>query len=297
MIRVKDLTKCFDNKARVLDCTNMHVKKGSIYGLVGVNGSGKTTLIKHLLGIWKEDSGSIEIDGQKVYENNKVKENIAYVSDDLFFYNGYTLKEMAKQYASYYPNWSWEKYNEMIEKFNLIEKNKLNTFSKGMQKQAYFILAISTMPSVLLLDEPIDGLDPIVRKKVWSIIMNEVADREITVLVSSHNLREMEGVCDSIGIMKNGRIVIERDIDDLKTDIHKVQVAFKGDCYNAFENLNVIHTETRGSVYLMIIRNNMNTIRENLEKYNPLVLDVLPLSLEEIFIYELGGSEDEEIKL
>ena len=204
MIKIKDLVKSFDTKDRVLDCVDLNVEKGSIYGLVGVNGSGKTTLIKHIMGILKPDSGSIKIMGEEIYENTAIKQKMAYVPDELFFYHGFSLKDMSKQYASFYKGWSWEKYDSLVSSFGLNEKESLRSFSKGMQKQAYFILAVSTMPEILILDEPIDGLDPIVRKRVWSIIVDEVADRQMTVLVSSHNLREMEGVCDAIGIMKNG---------------------------------------------------------------------------------------------
>ena len=295
MIRIRDLVKNFDTKDRVLDCVDINVEKGSIYGLVGVNGSGKTTLIKHIMGILKEDSGSVRIMGEAVYENTAVKQKMAYVPDELFFYHGFSLKDMAKQYASFYKDWSWEKYDNLVASFGLNEKETLRSFSKGMQKQAYFILAVSTMPEILVLDEPIDGLDPIVRKKVWSIIVDEVADRRMTVLVSSHNLREMEGVCDAIGIMKNGRVQIERDIDTLKTDIHKVQVAFTSEVYDPFKGLNVIHEDSRGSVRLIIARNSFEEIEDIIGRNNPAVFDVLPLTLEEIFIYELGGGKDEQI--
>ena len=295
MIKIRDLVKSFDTKDRVLDCVDLNVEKGSIYGLVGVNGSGKTTLIKHIMGILKPDSGSIKIMGEEIYENTAIKQKMAYVPDELFFYHGFSLKDMSKQYASFYKGWSWEKYDSLVSSFGLNEKESLRSFSKGMQKQAYFILAVSTMPEILILDEPNDGLDPIVRKRVWSIIVDEVADRQMTVLVSSHNLREMEGVCDAIGIMKNGRVQIERDIDTLKTDIHKVQVAFTSEVYDPFKGLNVIHEDSRGSVKLIIAKNSFEEIEDIIGRNNPAVFDVLPLTLEEIFIYELGGGKDEQI--
>lgn len=295
MIKIRDLVKSFDTKDRVLDCVDLNVEKGSIYGLVGVNGSGKTTLIKHIMGILKPDSGSIKIMGEEIYENTAIKQKMAYVPDELFFYHGFSLKDMSKQYASFYKGWSWEKYDSLVSSFGLNEKESLRSFSKEMQKQAYFILAVSTMPEILILDEPIDGLDPIVRKRVWSIIVDEVADRQMTVLVSSHNLREMEGACDAIGIMKNGRVQIERDIDTLKTDIHKVQVAFTSEVYDPFKGLNVIHEDSRGSVKLIIAKNSFEEIEDIIGRNNPAVFDVLPLTLEEIFIYELGGGKDEQI--
>ncbi len=295
MIKVSGVIKSFDSKKRVLDSIDLHVKKGSIYGLVGVNGSGKTTIIKHLTGVLKPDAGTIEIMGEPIYENNNVKEKIAYVPDDLFFYHGFSLKDMANQYANYYNNWSWDYYEKYVKYFRLNEKEPLQSFSKGMKKQAFFILALSIKPEVLILDEPIDGLDPIVRKKVWSLIVNEVADRQMTVLVSSHNLREMEGVCDAIGIMKDGQVKIEKDIDSLKSDIHKVQVAFPKEVYHPFESLRVLHEDSRGSIKLVIARNKVEEIREAIDKYEPVIFDILPLTLEEIFIYELGGGKNEEI--
>lgn len=295
VIQIRELVKNFDTKDRVLDCVDLHVAKGSIYGLVGVNGSGKTTVIKHITGILKQDEGTCRIMGEDIYENNNIKQKIAYVPDELFFYHGFSLQDMSKQYASFYENWSWEKYDFLVSVFGLNEKENLKSFSKGMLKQAFFVLAVATVPELLVLDEPIDGLDPIVRKKVWSIIVDEVADRKMTVLVSSHNLKEMEGVCDAIGIMKNGRVQIERDIETLKTDIHKVQVAFKDEVFNPFEGLNIIHEDSRGSVKLVIVRNKFEDIQRVIEKNNPAIFDVLPLTLEEIFIYELGGGKDEQI--
>jgi ABC-2 type transport system ATP-binding protein len=183
----------------------------------------------------------------------------------------------------------------MVKQFQLDEKRKLSKFSKGMQKQAAFVLTMSSMPDYLILDEPIDGLDPIIRKLVWKYIVEDVAEREMTVLVSSHNLREMEGICDSIGILSEGKMMIERDLDELKTDIHKIQVAFREPKEDAYAGLNVLHKESRGTVDLLIIRNRRELVDKVISQGNPVVFDMLPLSLEEIFIYELGGG-DSEIK-
>ena len=223
-------------------------------------------------------------------ENEKIKSTIGYISDDLFFFSSYSLKGMANYYSSIYENWNQDRYKSMLATFNLDEKKKLSKFSKGMGKQAAFILAMSIMPTTLILDEPIDGLDPLVRKKVWKMIVEDVADREISVLVSSHNLKEMEGICDSIGILNNGHMVLQRNLDELKSDICKIQVAFDSDePIDLMEKLQILHKENRGSINLMIVKGNVKDTAKLLKEYNPLILDVLPLTLEEIFIYELGG--------
>ena len=292
MIKVMNVDKSFDG-FKALSDLNLNVKKGSIYGLVGTNGAGKTTLIKHVMGILRQDSGSITIEEKPVYDNLAIKERMGYIPDDLYFFATYNLRESARFYRSLYPNWNQERYNGMVKQFELNEKRKLSKFSKGMQKQAAFILTMSSMPDYLVLDEPIDGLDPIIRKLVWKYVVEDVAEREMTVLVSSHNLREMEGICDSIGILNKGKMMIERDLDELKSDIHKIQVAFKETAGNPYEGLNVLHKETRGTVDLLIIRNRKELVESIIGKNNPVIFDLLPLSLEEIFIYELGGGDNE----
>jgi len=217
MIKVNNLTKSFDGFT-ALNNLSLHVEKGSIYGLIGVNGSGKTTLIRHLTGVLVPDNGEVLVGGQKVLENADVKERMGYIPDELFFYQNYSLKAMAKFYKGLYPTWNDDRYHEMINNFGLKENGKLSKFSKGMQKQAAFILVMSTRPDVLVLDEPIDGLDPIMRKKVWSYLLSDVADREMTVLISSHNLRELEGICDSVGILSQGSLKFEGKLEDLKNE-------------------------------------------------------------------------------
>ena len=294
MIEVKDLTKRFDGFLALKDL-NLQVQKGSIYGLIGVNGSGKTTLIKHLLGVYLPDEGTVVIDGQVMEDNAELKGRMGYIPDDLYFFNSYTLDDMAVFYRGVYPGWSQERYLDMLEAFGLPRGSKISKFSKGMQKQAAFILVMSTHPDYLILDEPIDGLDPLIRKKVWRYVVEDVAGREMTVLVSSHNLREMEGICDHIGILSGGSMVIQRDLEELKTDIHKVQVAFEDDRRRDFTGLHILHRENRGSVELLIVRDTMERLQTIMGQEEPTVLDLLPLSLEEIFIYEMGG-ESHEIK-
>ena len=225
MINVKGLCKQFDG-FQALNNLNVNVEQGSIYGLIGVNGSGKTTLIRHLTGVLKPDSGSVQMDGQDVYDNVELKKRLGYIPDELFFFGSYSLKSMRDFYKGIYPNWDDVRYEMMLQDFALPERGKIAKFSKGMQKQAQFILTMSCRPDFLILDEPIDGLDPIVRKKVWKYVVDDVAERQMTVLVSSHNLKEMEGICDAIGILSKGEMKIEQDLDELKSDIHKVQAAF-----------------------------------------------------------------------
>ena len=292
MIRVENAVKTFDG-FRALDGLDIHVRKGSIYGLVGNNGAGKTTVIKNIMGIQKLDSGNITVDGEEVYDTKSTKTRLGFVSDEQFFFPGYSLEKMGSFTAGIYPSFSHERFNRMTEEFGLDRKAKLSSFSKGMKKQASFILAMSQMPDVLVLDEPIDGLDPVVRLTVWKYIINDVAEREMTVLVSSHNLREMEGYCDYIGIISRGKMVIERDLEDLKTDVHKVQVAFREDDTSFLDDLDIIHSEKRGSVSLLIIRESAEKIEDAILAHSPAVFDILPLSLEEIFIYEMGGVDDE----
>jgi ABC-2 type transport system ATP-binding protein len=292
MIKIQNVSKRF-GQFKALNDLDINVNKGSIYGLVGTNGSGKTTIIKHITGIIRPDSGQISIEGEDVFDNQKIKERMGFIPDDLFFFSTYNLKEMSKFYKQLYPSWNNERYTHMVSQFKLSEQNKLARFSKGMQKQAAFILTMSTMPDYLILDEPIDGLDPIIRKLVWKYIVEDVAEKEMTVLVSSHNLRELEGICDCIGILSKGHMVMERDLDELKSDIHKIQVAYKEKPENPYESLNVLHQESRGTVDLLITRNRKEEVEKVIEKHNPVVFDMLPLTLEEIFIYELGGVDSE----
>lgn len=296
MVQIENLTKAFDSFT-ALQNLNLNIRKGSIYGLVGVNGSGKTTAIKHLAGIYRQDSGEVRIAGQPVYDNAGVKESVGYISDDLYFFPQYSMDRLRKFYSAMYSGWNEKRYHAMVAMFGLDGNKKVSRFSKGMQKQAAFCFAMSIMPDVLLLDEPIDGLDPIVRKNLFEVIIEDVAERELTVLVSSHNLKEMDGICDAIGIIKSGRMVVERDLDDLKSDVHKVQVAFHSDGtdINIPDNLGleVLHEERRGSIRLMVVRGTEEEVTQKIKNLTPLVYDRLPLTLEEIFIYETEGANDE----
>lgn len=289
MIKICNLNKKFDNFT-ALDGLNMHVKKGCVYGLVGPNGAGKTTAIKHIAGVMMQNSGDVLITDSSVFENVAVKQKIIYIPDDVFFFPSYTIKDMKKFYKSVYPSWNEERFERLSEVFNIDINRRVQRLSKGMQKQVAFWLGICTMPDVMILDEPVDGLDPVMRRKVWSLILQDVAERETTVLISSHNLRELEDVCDHVGIMHNGRVILEKQLDDIKSDVHKLQLAFKEKISPELtEQLSPMHISEYGSVTLMIVRGQREQILECVNKYSPIVCDILPLTLEEIFIYELGG--------
>ncbi len=289
MIEIRDITKKFDNFA-ALNGVNINVRKGSVYGLVGPNGAGKTTIIKIMTGIYRPTSGTVRIDGQEIYENSAIKRRMLYISDDLYFFPGYSIKDMANYYKGIYPDWNDERFSAMEEIFKIDTKRVVRRLSKGMQKQVAFWLALSANPDIMVLDEPVDGLDPVMRKNVWNLMLSDVADRGMTVLVSSHNLRELEDVCDYVGIMNKGEVVIEKALDDVKGNTHKVQTAFRDGFPDELTScLDILKHERVGSVDMLILRGGYDRIEEEIKKYKPLILDVVPLSLEEIFIYEMGG--------
>ncbi len=289
MIKAENVIKTFSG-FRALDNLSINVKKGSVYGLVGPNGAGKTTLIKNLMGIYTPDSGTLLIDGAPVYENPALKERVVYIGDDLYFFPTYSIYDMAKFYAGIYKNWSWDRFNSLKEVFKIDIKRKVRRLSKGMQKQVAFWLGVCACPDVMILDEPVDGLDPVMRKNVWKVILQDVAEREVTVLVSSHNLRELEDVCDHVGIMHRGQVVLEKELDDVKGNIHKIQVAFESGLPEQLrQSITILHEEKVGKVHMIIARGDSSEIKETISKFNPVIYDLLPLTLEEVFIYELGG--------
>ncbi len=288
MIEVVNLTKTY-GKYKALDGLNLHVKQGSVFGLLGPNGSGKTTLIKHLVGVFENETGTVKIDGKDVFDNAEVKGETIYIPDDVFFFSQYSILEMANFYASLYPNWSWERFEILKQAFPIDVKRRVTKLSKGMQKQVAFWLSICARPKVMILDEPVDGLDPVMRKKVWNLVLQDVVEYGTTVLVSSHNLRELEDICDHVGIMFNGKMMIERELDNMKSDIHKLQLAYAGDIpEKILDSESILHQTQSGSVIQYIVRGDRNTIINKVRGTNPVILDILPLTLEEIFIYELG---------
>ena len=286
MLEVKNVVKTFDG-FRALDGLTMTVPKGAVYGLVGPNGAGKSTIIRHLAGIYRQDSGA-----QPVYENTGAKRRMAVIGDDWYYFPQAGIREMAKFFAGIYPDFSWERYEKLKQVFPLDEKMMLRRMSKGMQKQAAFWLTVCCMPEYLILDEPVDGLDPVMRRQVWSLLLGDVAERGTTVLVSSHNLRELEDVCDHVGILNHGKVLLERSLSDLQDNTVKLQVAYQGVTEPVLPTeLNILHRSHVGRVYTYIVRGSSQEILRRMQITEPVLLESIPLTLEEIFIYELGGVE------
>ena len=292
MIEVRDLVKTFDGFAALRGAT-LTVPKGAVYGLVGPNGAGKSTLLRHITGVFRQDSGEVLVNGVPVYENRHVKENIVSIPDDWFYYNQSTIREMAALYAGLYPRFDWERFERLRELFQLPEKKTIRRMSKGMQRQAAFWITISCLPEYLVLDEPVDGLDPVRRRQVWQVLLDDVAARGTTVLLSSHNLRELEVVCDHVGIMVKGKVLLERTLSDLQDTTVKLQVAYKtAEEPTLPAELQILHHSRVGRVHTYIMRGNSEEICRRMQITDPVLLEAIPLTLEEIFIYELGGADD-----
>ena len=290
MLETKELVKTFEG-FRALDGADMTVPKGAVYGLVGPNGAGKSTIIRHLTGIYRPDSGQVLLDGQPVWENVAAKRRMASISDDWYYFQQSSIAEMAKLYAGVYPTFSAERYEKMKTVFPLNDRMMIRRMSKGMQKQAAFWLTMCCMPEVMILDEPVDGLDPVMRRQVWSLLLDDVAARGTTVLVSSHNLRELEDVCDHVGIMSRGKVLLERSLSELQDKTVKLQVAYGGEEPALPAELNILHRSHVGRVYTYIVRGEREEILQRMAITQPLLLEAIPLTLEEIFIYEMGGED------
>lgn len=289
MIEVNNVTKKFGDFT-ALDGLNMHVERGAIYGLVGPNGAGKSTIIRHLSGVYKQDAGEIRIDGQPVYENEKLKQRFTVIPDEIFFFTQANTMDMMKFYKNLYPTFDEGLFKKILNCFPEVNPKKMvRTLSKGMQKQVAFMLSIAARPELMILDEPVDGLDPVMRRQIWSLIMSDVAEHGLTVLVSSHNLRELEDVCDHVGIMNHGKILIERSLDELQTSITKIQLAFEDELPTLPPEIQVLKRVSTGRVHTLIVKGEPRAAEQRIAALNPLLMDVLPLTLEEIFIYELGG--------
>ena len=292
MIKVNNLVKTFDG-FRALDGLTMTVEPGSIYGLVGPNGAGKSTVLRHIAGVYRPDSGTVLVDGQPVYENPAVKQGIAVIPDELYYFNSASTRDMMKFYRGIYPQFDDKRYHALREAFPEVDdRQPIRRLSKGMQKQSAFWLALCCAPKLLVLDEPVDGLDPVMRRQVWSLLMGDVAQRGTTVLISSHNLRELEDVCDHVGILSHGKVLLERSLTDLQDNIVKLQIAFAQAEPPAFpRDLHILHTAQVGRVFTLILRGSPGDIKARMAPLNPILMEALPLSLEEIFIYELGGED------
>lgn len=275
---------------KILDDVSISVGKGSIYGLIGPNGAGKTTLIKTLVGIYEPENGEVIISGEGIKENTKVKSRLGYVSDYQNFYPNFRVKEMVEFYKNTYPLWNEYRYNALKKIFRLDEKKRIRNLSKGMKTQLSLMLNLSITPEVLVLDEPTSGLDPVIKRKVLDIIIDEVSTNETTVLISSHHLGELEQICDHIGIIYEGKILMEESIDNLKSKVRKVQVAFKDDIPEEIKNSeDILRIENRGKVYEIIVNDNIEKLMDEIRKHNPILLDTIDMSLEEIFIHKMGG--------
>ena len=287
MIEAKNVVKSFDG-FRALDGLTMTVPHGSIYGLVGPNGAGKSTLLRHVTGVYRQDSGSVLIEGNPVYENPAAKARIASIPDELYYFLSASTRDMMRFYRGFYPRFDVKRYEALKDVFTTIpEKQPIRRLSKGMQKQSAFWLALCCRPDILVLDEPVDGLDPVMRRQVWSLLMGDVADHGTTVLVSSHNLRELEDICDHVGLLHKGGILLSRELDDMKLNIHKLQCVLQpGMSAEDLVALDKLNIEQRGSLITLVVRGTREEVEAIMASYNPVFFECIPLSLEEIFISE-----------
>lgn len=286
MLQMRSVSKSFGSFL-ALDNLSLTVPQGAVYGLVGPNGAGKSTALRLLTGIFRPDSGSITLGGAPIFENVSAKQDLCFIADEIFYYTSATLEDMKRFYAGLYPRFDHALFAKLREVFPLPGSLPIRSYSKGMQKQAAFQLALSTRPKVLILDEPVDGLDPVMRRQIMSLILSDVAEHGITVLISSHNLRELEDVCDHVGIMDHGKMLLERSLEDMQGLTHKLQLVG-----NTPEGLDILHESTSGRLRTLIVRGTAQEIQTRATGANPAYFDVLPLSLEEIFIYELGGADN-----
>lgn len=301
MIEISSVTKNFGS-VRSLDNVSLKIDKGSIFGLIGSNGSGKSTLLRILCGVYRQDKGEVLYDGVPVYEHTDVKRGIVYLSDDPYFGTSSTIADMKRLYKSVYPTFSEEKYKRYLELFGLDEYRRLSTFSKGMQKQVSILLGLSAEAEYLLCDETLDGLDPVMRQTVRRIIAGEVAERDMCVIFASHNLKEIEDICDHVALLHRGKLLFEAGLDDIKLGLHKIQVSFARERAEAMQTelskLDTVSIERRGSLYTLVVRGRDDELSEAIEKLEPVFAEFIPLTLEEIFIAEMeenGYEFDENI--
>ena len=287
MIEIKGVSKRYD-KEDVLQNLNCTIKENCIYGLVGANGSGKSTLLRLINGILIPDKGSIKIGKEKTFDNEKIKQNMVFIPDDLYFYPSYTLLDMAKFYQAMYKKFDMEYLKKLANHLHLATNQKLSSFSKGMKRQCALILALATRSKYMFFDETFDGIDPVIRNFFKKAIAKQMEEDKTTIIMTSHNLRELEDICDNLGLLYNGGILFESDIDSIKTNMFKVQISLKEDFDKEdFKDLEVLSFKKVGSIATLIIKDEKQESRDILEKMNPIILDYLPLTLEEVFIYEM----------
>ena len=287
MIEIKGVSKRYDKEA-VLQNLNCTIKENCIYGLVGANGSGKSTLLRLINGILIPDKGSIKIGKEKTFDNEKIKQNMVFIPDDLYFYPSYTLLDMAKFYQAMYKKFDMEYLKKLANHLHLATNQKLSGFSKGMKRQCALILALATRSKYMFFDETFDGIDPVIRNFFKKAIAKQMEEDKTTIIMTSHNLRELEDICDNLGLLYDGGILFESDIDSIKTNMFKVQISLKEDFDKEdFKDLEVLSFKKVGSIATLIIKDEKQESRDILEKMNPIILDYLPLTLEEVFIYEM----------
>ena len=288
MIEIKNLTKSFSKNKIVLENLNSTIKDNAIYGLVGANGAGKSTLLRLINSIYAPDSGTILINGKDVYDNEELKQDMVFVPDDLFFYPGYSLMDIALYYEALYKKFDMNYILEHANNLKLDKNAKLSSFSKGMKRQCALLCAMATNAKYMFFDETFDGLDPVVRKYFKSLLADIMDKNGTTIIMTSHNLRELEDICDNLGLLYKGNILFESDIDTLKTNMFKVQISLKDDFNKStFKGLKILSYKKVGSVATLIIDEQGKDSKEILEKLKPVILDYLPLTLEEVFIYQM----------
>ena len=286
MIEAKGLTKTFDG-ITALDNITATIRDGEVFGLIGTNGAGKSTFLRCAAGIYRPDAGSISIGGEEVFENVAVKSRFFFISDEQYFQPNAAPAEMGQFYRHYYSRFDMERFRKLLGEFGLPEERKISTFSKGMKKQLSVLLGICAGTDYIFCDETFDGLDPVMRQAVKSLFAQDMEERGLTPVIASHNLRELEDICDHVGLLHRGGILLSRDIDELKLGIHKVQCVFREDMPEAeLEKLQIVRRETRGRLSLLIVRGEEDAIRAAMERLSPVFYELISLSLEEIFITE-----------
>ena len=289
-IELKNVVKTYGG-FKALDALDLCVPSGTVYGLIGPNGAGKTTAIRHIMGVLRQDSGSVLLDGEPVFENPAAKARMLCVPDEPYFTTTSTTRDLMRLTRALYPKFDADRYEKLREVFAIDDTRPIRRLSRGMQKQSAFWIALAARPEVLVLDEPVDGLDPVMRRKVWSLILDDVAEEGTTVLVSSHNLRELEDVCDHVGILQHGRCLLEKSVSELQETTTKVLLALP-DGTELPVGLDILHRSSTGRLQTLILRGREEDNLAWLERLQPLFMDSVPLTLEEIFIYELGGVDD-----
>jgi ABC-2 type transport system ATP-binding protein len=290
MINLKNINKHFDDK-QVLEHINWDVPKASIYGLVGPNGAGKSTLLRIISGVLKADEGTVLVNGVDVYDNPSIKKHILFVSDDPFFLPQSSIKEMRQFYELFYPSFNDSMYYSLLKKFGLSETDKINDFSKGMKRQASIILALSCSPDILLLDEAFDGLDPVMRLNLKRIIANGLLNRDMTVIISSHNLRELEDICDRIALLNNHTITIQDEIESIRNQYHKIQLAYTNPIDDkVLHDLDPMYFDKRGNVYMLVLKGELDDKMKRIKETQPVLCEEIPITMEEVFVYEMEAN-------